>query len=362
MSTNNKKIKKRYRYTFTHNGQRYEVVSRKSDSDAIRKLKQKKLEVIANESTSLSGHIKVYDWGMRCIQSFRPNQSTRTKKQCQYMYKHYICEKIGDCYLDEIKPMHIHELLNTLSDYSDYTIAKVYELLKFVFKCAVDNDLISSNPVEKITQRPTGKKYECRRAMTRDEESSFLRVVGKHKHALYWMFMYACGCRPTEAANIKRSDIVNKDKKYYFDNPDGSPFLHIRGTKSKSADRYVPIPNSVMQYIPSTGLQEDFLCLTESGKIFNDRSRRRAWKSLINLMNIDLGCNVYRNHVMPPFKVGCDLVPYCLRHTYATNLFRKNLDIRLAKQVLGHSTPELLMKVYTHPDIEDLVHERDKFE
>ena len=356
-----KKRKVRYRYTFTHDGQRHEVCSRKSDADALRKLKQKKMEVIANDKSSLNGHIKLGDWGIKCINTSRPNQTERTKKHCLYMFKHYICEKIGDYYLDEIKPMDIYTLLNGLTGYSDYTIAKVYELLKFIFKCAVDNDIVASNPAEKVT-RPNGKRYEYRRAMTRAEEASFLRVVGNHTHSLYWMFMYGCGCRPTEAANIKRSDIVNKDKKYYFDNPDGSPFLHIRGTKSKSADRYVPIPNSVMQYIPSTGLQEDFLCLTESGKIFNDRSRRRAWKSLINLMNIDLGCNVYRNQVMPPFRVGCDLVPYCLRHTYATNLLRKNIDIRLAKQVLGHSTPELLMKVYTHPDIEDLVHERDKFE
>ena len=59
MSTNNKKIKKRYRYTFTHNGQRYEVVSRKSDSDAIRKLKQKKLEVI---TTIIDAHMNKRSW------------------------------------------------------------------------------------------------------------------------------------------------------------------------------------------------------------------------------------------------------------------------------------------------------------
>lgn len=46
--------------------------------------------------------------------------------------------------------------------------------------------------------------------------------------------MIFCGYRPSEAANCTGRDIVMKN---------GYPMLHIRGTKTSNADRFVPIIN-----------------------------------------------------------------------------------------------------------------------
>lgn len=42
-------------------------------------------------------------------------------------------------------------------------------------------------------------------------------------------------------------------------------------------------------------------------------------------MNIALGCRVYRNELLSPFPLAEDFVPYCLRHTYCTDLQKKAL-------------------------------------
>ncbi|MEG1537528.1 MAG: tyrosine-type recombinase/integrase [Clostridiales bacterium] len=46
--------------------------------------------------------------------------------------------------------------------------------------------------------------------------------------------------------------------------------------------------------------------------------------------------------------MGQDLSPYCLRHTYATRLAEKKVDIKVAMKLMGHTTPNMLMQVYQH--------------
>lgn len=69
-------------------------------------------------------------------------------------------------------------------------------------------------------------------------------------------------------------------------------------------------------------------------------------------MNIEMGCKVYRNELMPligtTFPVANDLVPYCLRHTYCTDLQSAGVPINVAKELMGHSDISITAKIYTH--------------
>ena len=122
--------------------------------------------------------------------------------------------------------------------------------------------------------------------------------------------------------------------------------LHIRGTKNDRADRYVPLPGHLYEKLKEV---EPFtpVCPTESGKFMYVKAFRRAWNSLVREMNIAMGCKVYRNQLLPPYPVGEDLVPYCLRHTYCTNLLKKSIDPRLTQYVMGHENPSTT-DIYTH--------------
>ena len=48
-----------------------------------------------------------------------------------------------------------------------------------------------------------------------------------------------------------------------------------------------------------------------------------------------------------------DLVPYCLRHTFCTDLQKKGIDVRVAQKLMGHSKIDLTASIYSHLD-EDL--------
>ena len=67
-------------------------------------------------------------------------------------------------------------------------------------------------------------------------------------------------------------------------------------------------------------------------------------------MNISMGCEVYRNALVPPYPLAEDFVPYCLRHTYCTDLQKKGVDIRVAQYLMGHADIQMTANIYTHID------------
>lgn len=50
-----------------------------------------------------------------------------------------------------------------------------------------------------------------------------------------------------------------------------------------------------------------------------------------------------------------DLVAYCLRHEYCTDLARRGIDIRIAQKLMGHSDISLTANIYTNFNHNDIV-------
>lgn len=250
-----------------------------------------------------------------------------------------------------VKPIHCQRALNLQAGKSDWYIRQTRQMMSFIFSKAVDNGLISANPAARLAT-PQGHS-SSRRALTKRESEVFIKAAQKHPHGLYFMLIYGCGCRPSEAAGVQGRDFVDRDGKLY---------LHIRGTKSKAADRYVPVPRLVRDLLPDQ--LEPFLpvCTTKDGAPLCERARQRAWKSLTREMNISMGCKLYRNQLAPPLPLADDLTPYCLRHTYCTNLRDLGVDIRTAQYLMGHADIKMTANIYTHTCIDDLEADWDKID
>ena len=68
-----------------------------------------------------------------------------------------------------------------------------------------------------------------------------------------------------------------------------------------------------------------------------------------------MGCEVYRNELIPPLPLAPDFVPYMFRHTYCTDLQKKGIDIRTAQKLMGHSSILITAEIYTHVDTKEIV-------
>lgn len=54
---------------------------------------------------------------------------------------------------------------------------------------------------------------------------------------------------------------------------------------------------------------------------------------------------VITKHALAP-----DLTPYCLRHTFCTDLQRAGVPINVAKELMGHANISVTANIYTHRD------------
>ena len=79
-----------------------------------------------------------------------------------------------------------------------------------------------------------------------------------------------------------------------------------------------------------------------------------AWNNFKRELDIYMGAEVYRSQIIHSV-VASDLVPYCLRHTYCTDLQRAGVPLNVAKYLMGHSDVSVTGNIYTDttPDVID---------
>ena len=332
--------KYKYRATFTGDGKRYSVYAN-TKKELMEKEIRKKVE-IENHGQLIESGMKLRDWAAQCIEAYKTNQKDVTREKYVLRMNSCVLQYIGDMRLKDIKPLHCQQLLNQQAGKSRRHINEVHQIMNFLFRHAVANNLIAKNPAENIV-RPTGTQGH-RRALTSTERYYFIKVGLTDRRYYYFMLMLFCGCRPGEAASAMGKDIRILSN--------GLPALHIRGTKTRNADRMVPIPDVFYQRIKETP-GDEYIAQTSRGKI-PDNSRIRLWNSFTRQINIAMGCKMYRNALVPPYPLAPDLVPYCLRHEFCTDLARRGIDIRIAQKLMGHSDIKLTANIYTNLNHDDI--------
>lgn len=333
------------RKTFTYEGKRY-TVRGKTEKEAIMKMANK-IRDLEDGKVVVSGDMTVRAWTEKCIETYKTGQSEATRQKYIARINHCILQYIGKRTLKSIKPIDVQMVLARQQNNSQYQINQVYQGLRFIFKTAKQNKLIAEDPTEGLYKIKSGKKEE-RRSLTKEEEEVFLKVCNNERFYVF-LLMYYCGMRPSEAREAKGKDIQTIN-----DNGTEYNIIHIRGTKTANADRNVPIPSELYDLIKNTP-KSSYIAPNEAGNKHDEKSFQRAFNFLRRTMNIEMGCEVYRNALIPPYPLAEDFVPYCLRHTYCTNLCRKNVDIRIAQYLMGHSDIRLTANIYTHVDNSDVV-------
>lgn len=328
------------RKTFTFEGKRY-TVRGKTEKEAIMKMANK-LRDLEEGSVVISGNTSVKDWALKCVETYKTNQADSTRKTYLEKMNSVIFTKIGSRTLKSIKPFDVQNVMNSLQGYSKAYISDIYQMLRFIFSKAKTNKLIADDPTLDL-QKPKGTKKN-RRALTENEEYHFLKVCEESDRFLVFMLMYYCSCRTSEAINIMGKDIVA-----ITENGEKYNVLHIRGTKSGNADRKVPLPDVLYQRIKNTP-KFNYVATDTRGNKYTKSSLKCALNALRREMNISMGCKVFRNELIQPHPLADDFVPYCLRHTYCSNLCKKGVDIRVAQYLMGHSDIRLTANIYTHTD------------
>ena len=331
----------KYKTSFTFEGQRIYVYA-KTKQELYRKAAEKKL--------ALERNLVVYDstmlfskWAEVAIETYKAGVGDRTRAEMQIRVDKHLIPALGRLPIGKIRPIQCQNILNGLEGYSKSYINKIYQDMRFIFSKAKENSMIHENPAAYLIRPKGGANH--RRSITDSERRCLLDVSESDSCYLLFLLMLFCGCRPQEAVEAQLRDVEMRS---------GVPFLHIRGTKTENSDRYVPMPSYLYVRLPKRG-PFDHIALNRHGSKHSLASYKRLVAHLRRDMNIEMGCRTYRNELIPPYPLAEDFVPYCLRHTYCTDLQKAGIDIRTAQKLMGHADISTTANIYTHQDEELLM-------
>ena len=162
-------------------------------------------------------------------------------------------------------------------------------------------------------------------------EQEIKRLIDSYsnlKHKTMMMTLYACGLRKSELINLKIRDI-DGDRKV------------IRISQSKGAkDRDVALPEALhkllRQYYDRYQPKEYLFNGAEEGKKISPSSIRKILMK--GLKNAEI--NKY-------------ITPHSLRHSYATHLVERNVNLRYIQDALGHKSSRTT-EIYTKLNKDDI--------
>jgi integrase/recombinase XerD len=212
--------------------------------------------------------------------------------------------------------------------------------VKHFFKYLVKVDLILKNPADAL-EAPKEEKTLPRVILSEQEIMQILDSINIHtplglRNKTILELFYTCGIRTSELCSLKLCDVDLKELIVFI--------RHGKGNKS----RVLPIGQHCAEYIKlyleksrkfmlKGKNDEGYLFLSQMGNPFN--------KETINRCVIGT--------VLKGVKIDKKITCYTFRHSVATLLIKRGIDIRYVAELLGHTSLKTTQK-YCHLEISDI--------
>lgn len=166
------------------------------------------------------------------------------------------------------------------------------------------------------------KDHQLPNVLSKEEVQQILNAASNVKHKIMLVLIYSCGLRRSELINLK-PEHIDSDRKV----------LIIKQAKGRK-DRLTQLPDKVIEqlrlyyskYKPVTWLFEG----QKIGEQYSARSLNLVFKHAVEKSGIKKPATLH-----------------WLRHSYATHLLERGVNIRAIQELLGHSNVKTT-EIYTH--------------
>jgi integrase len=306
----------------------------------------------------------------------------------------YVLSAIGNLKLCDVRDTNLQTILNRQAGKSKSHVNKIMIVIQAMFRQAYASRLISYDPSVSLTlpMVTEGK----RRSLTDKERELLHKAAEMHRCGLWAETLLATGIRPGESAPLLIKDFDFDTGLLNIDKDIESGTYSVSDPKTKAGIRKIPISDELVPKLKAAFAGkspfEYAFPQTDGKKMKTQECLSNDWESFKRCMDILGGAKtvVFRKtspggKLSPEVKpiisrsvrtiseysyaaVACgrimthedddergsiladDLVCYCLRHTFCTDLQKKGVPVDIAKYLMGHEDIRTTANIYAHAD------------
>ena len=300
----------------------------------------------------------------------------RTKTSYEYFYELFVKPTFGKKKIKQVKRTDVRCFYNNLLEGRGLkvsTLDNVHTVLHQVFQLAVEDNIIRTNPTDLMLRdikRTVGRDTEPRRALTQEQEDLFFKEVLSRADFRKWYpllyIMANTGMRVGELTGLRWCDVdlegdtisINHTLVYYNHRDERGCYYNIHKPKTAAGYRTIPITPSVKEafmmqkdYLEFTELKsvdhidgyDDFVFINREGKVFNQGTVNAAIRRMVRIIDLDI---LEKAKDKEPEVLIPNFSCHILRHTFATRLCEKAVNIKVIQAILGHSDFQTTMNIY----------------
>lgn len=260
---------------------------------------------------------------------------SKMKKQAKsaYIASFNKCDGIKRLRMTEIRKYHMQNIIDEYADKSKATQNNILLLFRAIYKFALENDICEKDYSQFVTATSEKEKKD-KVPFNREEIDVLWENLDKYDLIDSVLIMIYTGVRVGELCAIRKEDVHLEER-----------YIEVRGTKTKAADRLVPIHKKIAPLVEKRlAGDNDYLFLSSRGNPISYSNYK-----------------VYKFDAMMG-KLNMTHTPHECRHSFMSYAAASKLNPILVKKIVGHSAQDITQDVYTHAFIEDLIKEIDKLE
>lgn len=277
----------------------------------------------------------------------KPNVRPTTAVKDASIMRRHVKPAFANRNISTITTVEIQQFLQTKSSYSKAQVRDMMWMMRSIFSSAVEDGLISRNPMNSDRIFNTSQKEAGeRKALDPEEQADIIEHIKDLKldnDRRFMAFLMYTSMRPCEILGLKWEDIDRQRKMVSI----SRDLVFVNGaavlgdTKTKESKRELPIAPALyelLQPIGDTGfIFQPLRGGKDGGHLTSDSSARAMWNRIRSTIDVH------------------GMTPYVGRHTFATNMSRANIPMRTAMNFMGHKDERMLLRTYTHVNEQDIL-------
>ena len=315
-----------------------------------REVREKIKDILRNQeagvSITTSDKLTVGEFLERWLAAIGPSVRPRSLMMYRIHVRKHIVPALGQQKLSALTPDQVQTFLNGKIDtLAPKTVNHLRGTLRTALNAAQDWGYVARNVVTKT--KPVAAKPRKLRVLDESEARRLLATAEDDRHYALYAVALAMGLRLGEALGL-RWEAVDFDTgklhvRYGLQRINGE--LTLAEPKTEGSNRSIKMPALVVQSLRQHQLQQrqegivtPWVFCTLRGTPVDPRNALRQFKALLVKAGLP---DTIRFHD--------------LRHSCATLLLARGVNVKVIAELLGHSSPQLLLSTYGHvlPQLRD---------